>query len=193
MARKIVIIQGHPDVSQTHYGHALASAYEKGARAAGHAVKSIIVAQLDFPILRTYEDFYQKTPLPVIQHCQEDLRWADHLVFIFPLWMGGMPALLKAFIEQVFRPGFAIQIEEGGKKWCKLLKGKSAHIIITMGMPAFVYHWFFRAHSLKSLERNILRMTGIGPIRESLIGMVESSPQRRQRWLEKIEAAGRKA
>ena len=86
-----------------------------------------------------------------------------------------------------------MQIEEGGKKWRKLLKGKSAHIIITMGMPAFVYRWFFGAHSLKSLERNILRFTGISPIKESLVGMVESSPQHRQRWLEKIEQTGRHA
>lgn len=86
-----------------------------------------------------------------------------------------------------------MQIEEGGKKWRKLLKGKSAHIIITMGMPAFVYRWFFGAHSLKSLERNILRFTGVSPIKESLVGMVESSPQHRQRRLEKIEQTGRHA
>ena len=59
-----------------------------------------------------------------------------------------------------------------------------------MGMPALVYRWFFRAHSLKSLERNILGFVGIGPIRETLIGMVEASAASRERWLAKLRALG---
>ena len=42
-----------------------------------------------------------------------------------------------------------------------------------MGMPATLYRWYFRAHSIKSLERNILGFVGIGPIHETLVGMVE--------------------
>ena len=60
-----------------------------------------------------------------------------------------------------------------------------------MGMPAFVYRWYFRAHSLKSLERNILKFCGIKPIRESLIGMVEGKPAHREKWLGKMRALGR--
>ena len=41
-----------------------------------------------------------------------------------------------------------------------------------MGMPALVYRWYFRAHSVKSLERNILGMVGIAPVSETLIGTV---------------------
>lgn len=57
-------------------------------------------------------------------------------------------------------------------------------------MPAFVYRWVFGAHSLKSLEKNILRFTGIGPIQESLVGIVEGSSERRQRWLERMRKLG---
>lgn len=145
------------------------------------------------PLLRSAEDFYQQEPLPVIQQCQDDIRWADHLVIVYPLWMGSMPALLKGFIEQVFRPGLAIQPEEQGAKWRQLLKGKSAHIIVIMGMPALVYRWFFGAHSLKSLERNILRFTGIAPVKESLVGNVEGTPLHRQRWLARLHAIGKAA
>ena len=60
-----------------------------------------------------------------------------------------------------------------------------------MGMPAFAYRWFYGAHSLKSLERNILKFSGMGPIRESLIGLVEASPKNRESWLKKIEAMGK--
>jgi putative NADPH-quinone reductase len=76
--------------------------------------------------------------------------------------------------------------------WPGLLVGKSARIVVTMGMPAFVYRWYFLAHSLRSLERNILRFCGIGPIRETLFGMVEGvSPAKRAAWLEKMRAFGR--
>ncbi|UCB55465.1 MAG: NAD(P)H-dependent oxidoreductase [Thiotrichales bacterium] len=192
MRKKILIIQGHPDASHDHFCHALAESYKKGALEAGYEVKSICVANIEFPLLRTYEDFYSSTPIPVIEQCQQDIRWANHLVIVYPLWMGTMPALLKAFFEQVFRPGFALETVDGGKKWIRLLKGKSAHIVVTMGMPAFIYRWFYRAHGLKSLERNILNFTGISTIRNSLIGMVEESQENRVRWLEKMYVIGKK-
>ena len=191
MSKHILIIQGQPDASQPHYGHALAAAYDKGAQEGGHELRTIEVAKIDFPLLRGQNDFYQSEPLPEIKKSQDDIRWADHLVIIYPLWMGSMPALLKGFFEQVFRPGFAMQPIDGGKRWQKLLKGKSAHIVVTMGMPAFIYRWYFGAHSLKSLERNILRFTGVGPIRESLIGMVEASASKREHWLVKMTEYGR--
>ena len=191
MSRHIVIIQGHPDTSQNHYGHALAEAYAQAAKAAGHEVRTITVATLDFPLVRSYEAFYKQAPPAVIKQCQEDIRWADHLVILYPLWFGTMPALLKGFIEQVFRSGFAMDIGEDGKWWKKLLKGKSARVIITMGMPAFVYRWVFRAHSLKSLEKNILKFCGIKPVRESLVGMVEGNVKHRQHWLQKMAKLGK--
>ena len=192
MRKNILIIQGHPDVSHDHLCHALAAAYEKGARESGYEVKTICIANIDFPLLRTNEDFYSTDPVPVIRQCQQDIRWANHLVIFYPLWMGSMPALLKAFFEQVFRPGFAMEPVDGGRKWVQLLKGKSAHIIVTMGMPAFIYRWYYGAHGLKSLERNILKFTGIGPIKESLIGMVEESQAHRVSWLEKMFNFGKK-
>jgi putative NADPH-quinone reductase len=191
MHKHILIIQGHPDPLHDHLGHALAASYEKGARESAFEVRTISVANIEFPLLRTYDDFYKTKPIPVIRECQEDIRWADHLVIVYPLWMGSMPALLKAFFEQVFRPGFAMQPIDGGEKWNRLLKGKSAHIVVTMGMPAFIYRWFYRAHSVKSLERNILKFTGIGPINESLIGMVEGSAAHRERWLDKMFVLGK--
>ena len=193
MSKNILIIQGHPDTSRQHFGHALAQAYMNGANEGGHEVKTLVIAALDFPLLRSAEDFYQHEPPSTIQQCQEDIRWADHLVIVYPLWMGSMPALLKGFIEQVFRPGFAIEPKQKETEWRPILKGKSAHIIITMGMPAFIYRWFFGAHSLKSLERNILRFSGISPIRESLIGNVEGKAKHRQRWLARLYNFGKAA
>jgi putative NADPH-quinone reductase len=192
MTKHIAIIQGHPDSRGNHFGHSLAGAYAKGAEEAGHEVKAIDVARLEFPLLRSKEDFENGDPPDSIREAQNAINWADHLVIFYPLWLGSMPAMLKAFLEQAFRPGFATPKPDSGKPWHKLLAGKTARIVVTMGMPAFIYRWYFRAHSLKSLERNILGFCGIGPIRESLIGMVEAGEARRKKWIEKMRALGRK-
>jgi len=193
MTKHIAIIQGHPDPLGNHYGHALADAYSKGATEAGHAVCVIDVARLDFSLLRSKEEFDNGVPPDAIRQAQETIRWAEHLVIFYPLWLGSMPALLKAFLEQTFRPGFATPKLNEKSPWKRLLAGKSARVIVTMGMPAFFYRWYFRAHSLKSLERNILGFCGIGPIKESLIGMVEAKDSnKREKWLRKMHMLGSK-
>lgn len=191
MARRIAIIQGHPDAKARHLGHALADEYAKGAQDGSHEVKRIEVTKLDFPLLRTKEEFEQGTPPDSIKQAQDIIKWADHLVIIYPLWHGSMPALLKAFFEQVFRPGFGIEYQKSGLIPKKLLAGKSARIVVTMDMPAFLYRWFFLAHSLKSLARNILGFSGIGPIKMTLIGSKEGMDDRqRAGWLDEMRGLG---
>lgn len=190
--RRILVIQGHPDTNTSHFGHALERAYVEGVQAAGHDVRTLHVAELDFPILRSRDDWTSNPPCADIGRAQADVDWADRLVVIYPLWLGAMPALLKGFFEQVLRPGFAI--ESGGRfGWKRRLSGKSARVVVTMGMPGLVYRWFYRAHTLKSLERNILKFCGISPVRVTVIGMVEGmSEAKRDRWLNRLREFGRK-
>ncbi|MCW5771131.1 MAG: NAD(P)H-dependent oxidoreductase, partial [Rhodospirillaceae bacterium] len=135
---------------------------------------------------------FEHEPVPTaLAPAQAAIGAADHLVIVYPLWLGTMPAILKAFLEQVFRPGFAFSAGEGGGWPRRKLKGKSARVVVTMGMPAFVYRWYFGAHGLKSLERNILAFAGIGPISESLFGMVEAvSAAKRRGWIEAMRRLG---
>lgn len=192
MKKKIVIIQGHPDAAGGHYCHALADAYAAGAAATGHRVRRVEVARLDFPLLRAQADWQDQVAPPTLREAQAAIGWADHVVLVFPLWLGTMPALLKAFLEQVLRPGFAL-IYRGHRFPQKGLAGKSAHVIVTMGMPAFWYRWFFRAHGVRGLERSILNFCGIKPVKETLIGLVEAGDGRaRGRWLARMEDCGRK-
>jgi putative NADPH-quinone reductase len=191
MTRRILIIDGHPDPEQARFVHALAQAYERGALAGGHEVRMLQVASLQFAWLRSGEDFLKGRPPGAIGEAQQSVNWAEHIVILYPLWLGSMPALLKAFFEQLLRPGFAFAEAKGRGLPRKLLGGKSARIIVSMGMPALFYRWYFRAHSLKSLERNILAFCGIRPVSASLVGMVESQ-RKRQEWLKKIEALGRR-
>ena len=118
------------------------------------------------------------------------IRTSDHLVIVYPLWLGTMPALLKGFLEQVFRYDFAFEPQPNGR-FRKHLTGRSARVVVTMGMPVPAYRWWFGAHSLKSLERNILKFSGIRPVRESLFGMVENvSDATRRTWLERMQRLG---
>ncbi|HEX6287627.1 MAG TPA: NAD(P)H-dependent oxidoreductase, partial [Herpetosiphonaceae bacterium] len=167
MSRRITLIQGHPDPHPERFVRALGAAYVDGARAAGHAVRIVDVTTLDFPLLREREQ-WESGPVPAgLVSAQEAIQWAEHLVLLFPLWLGGMPALLKGFLEQIARPGYAFG-REGPARGAKLLRGRSARLVVTMGMPALVYRVWFRAHSIKSLERNILGFVGIHPVRETL-------------------------
>jgi putative NADPH-quinone reductase len=171
--------------------HALADAYSAGAEAGGQAVKRIEVARLDFPLLRTQADFVTGAAPADVRASQDAILWAEHLVIVFPLWLGTMPALLQGFLEQAFRPGFAFDERRRGLP-VKRLRGRSARVVVTMGMPALFYRWYFRAHGLKSLKRNVLGLAGIGPIRETLFGMVEAvSDARRRKWLARMAAFGR--
>mgnify|MGYP001184896298 CR=1 FL=1 len=191
MGKHVAIIQGHPDDSARHFCHALADEYAKGCEDGGHEVKRIEVAQLDFPLLRTKEEFEKGTIPESLRPAQEAINWADHLVILYPLWLGAMPALLKAFFEQIFRPGFAFEYQKSGGMVKKLLTGKSARIVVIMSMPAFVYRWFFLAQSLKSLEHNILAFCGIGPIKVTLIGTIEGMDEKqRAAWLDEIRGLG---
>ncbi len=194
MSSNIMIVQGHPDPAGEHFCHGLEQAYREGAEAAGHEVRGVNVARLSFPMLSRREDWYGELP-ESLQESRQMLEAANLLVLIYPLWLGTMPAILKAYIEQLFRPGIALQDSESDQDWPRqLLAGKRCRIVVTMGMPARIYRWVYRAHSLRSLERNILKFCGIKPVRESLFGMVEAvSDSKRQQWLAQMRELGRKA
>jgi len=190
--KRILLIVGHPDPKGGHLCQALAQAYADGAAEAGHALRRIDVAQFDFPLLRSADEWERGALPATLKPAQDDIEWAQHMVLFFPLWLGDMPALLKGFLEQVARPGFAFHDDGNGGFGKKGLSGRSARVVVTMGMPALVYRYYFRAHSLRSLERNVLGFVGIAPVHETLIGGVDGlGAEGTQRWLDKLRQLGR--
>jgi putative NADPH-quinone reductase len=187
---RILVVQGHPDRGARHFGHALAEAYREGAKQAGHEVHTLEVATLEFPLVASAAEWQAGATAPAIVEAQRAIAWAEHVVILFPLWLGDMPARLKGFFEQVLRPGFAIGDAPQGRMPVKLLKGRSARIVVTMGMPAFFYRLYYRSHSVKSLKRNILEFCGFSPVRVSLVGTVEGNAGARGTWLEKMRLLG---
>lgn len=196
MTRRILVVVGHPDGNPERLCRALADSYAEGARSAGHEVHRIDVARLDFPLLRSMEEFEHGTIPPCLTDAAGAITRAEHLVFVFPLWLGTMPALLKAFLEQVMRPGLAFAYPEAGKSGFArtLLKGRSARIVVTMGMPAPIYRLWYLGHGIAGMRRNILNFVGIAPVRETLFGMVGSVGEaKRKEWLSAMRALGERA
>jgi putative NADPH-quinone reductase len=194
MTERILIIDGHPDPADGRLVHALATAYREGAESGRHEVLSLRVADLEFPLLRTQSDYEHGEPVDAIRHCQAQFDWATHIVILYPLWLGSMPALLKGLLEQLLRPGFAFSTRQQGRWPVKLQAGKSARIVVTMGMPGWIYRWYFRAHSLRSLQRNILHFVGLRRVRATVIGNVANlSSSERQGWIQQMRKFGQRA
>jgi putative NADPH-quinone reductase len=120
------------------------------------------VATLSFPLLRTQADFETGELPAALAQPREDLRWAEHWTLLFPLWHGTMPALFKGFLEHMFRPGFAMEYNQRGFPK-RLLAGRSARVVVTMGKPVLMYRWYFGAYGLRGFERSILSFMGIKP------------------------------
>ena len=171
MDRTVCILQGHPHGEGKHLCHALADAYADGAKAAGATVRRVDLGKMDIALFRNPAEFVS-APADAIIAAQKAIKASDHLVVIYPLWLGTMPAVVKAFFEQLSRNNFAIEADAKGGWPRQQLKGKSARVIVTMGMPAAAYKLMFGAHGVRGFESSILGMSGIKPIRETLIGGV---------------------
>ncbi|MBI1385341.1 MAG: flavodoxin family protein [Rhizobiales bacterium] len=190
MAKRVLIIQGHPDCGTPHYCHALAEAYRSGATGAGAEVEHVDIARLaPEPLLS--EAAFATPPDEAMRAVQQQVLRAEHLVVVFPLWLGTMPALVKAFFEQLARADFAVSERGGG--WPKQnLAGRSARVIVTMGMPALAFRFLFGAAGVRCLRNGVLSMSGVGPVRETYIGGIGALDERqRARWLERVADLGR--
>jgi putative NADPH-quinone reductase len=172
MRKKIVIIDGHPDPERTRLGHALADAYAQGAIETGNETRVITVSELEIAFLRSAAEFAAPAIAPAIVSAQRDIEWADHIVLVFPLWLGGAPALMRAFLEQVACGSFFAETSGPGIR--SKLQHKSARLIVTMGMPAFAYRLFFHAHGVKNIMEGVLGFAGFRPVRATLFGAVEA-------------------
>jgi putative NADPH-quinone reductase/1,4-dihydroxy-2-naphthoate octaprenyltransferase len=184
--RKILVILGHP--RRESFCGALAGAYLAGAGRAGHQARRLDLADLAFdPDVRLPSPRDQVLEPDLVQ-AQQLILWADHLVFVYPAWWGTLPALLKGFLDRVLTPGFAFAADEADpSSWAKLLKGRSAHLLVTMDTPSWVYRFVYRQPGHQAMRRATLGFCGIAPTFISTFGPVlSSSPEQRAGWLEGV-------
>ncbi len=187
--QKILIINGHPD--KESYNFALADAYQKGAKDSGIEVKRINIRDLSFnPNLQF--GYRKRTELePDLLQAQEDIMWADHLVWIYPVWWGSLPAIMKGFIDRVFLPGFAFKKREGSIWWDMFLKGKTARIICTLDQPGWYYRLFNGAPSHKAMKKLTMHFVGVKKVKITTIAPLRLSKESfRKKWLDKVEKLG---
>ena len=191
MEKRVLLILGHP--SGDSFCAALAEAYAVSARAQGHAVRTLRLGQLDFdPVL--HEGYRQVQPLEAdLLAAQEAIRWAQHLVFAYPIWWGGAPALLKGFVDRVFLPGYAFKYRPGKAFPAQLLAGRTAQLLVTMDTPPWYYRWVYRMPGIHQMRKTTLEFCGIKPVKVASFGpILHSTDEQRGRWLAQARVLARR-
>ncbi len=189
--KKIAIINGHPNKDSFNFG--VTEAYRLGASEAGAEVREIVIRDLNFnPNLQF--GYQKRMELePDLLKAWEIIQWADHLVWVHPVWWGGFPAIMKGFIDRLFLPGMAYKYRENSVWWDKLLKGKTAHIITTLDQPGWYYRLFFGRPSVNQLRKSILEYCGVKPVKVTYVGIIRNSKdEQRTQWLRKVKELGKK-
>ncbi len=192
---RIFILLGHPN-KDTLTGN-FADTYEKEAIAAGHEVRRSNIGDLKFdPILHMGYKVIQELE-PDLKTVQENMKWADHFVLLYPLWWSAMPALLKGMWDRMFLPGFAFRFHKGGRGlvdlggWDKLLKGKTARVITLSKSPGWMIRFLFGDFT-NEIKSAILGFAGYR-VRLLSIGNSESlSDAAKKAWHKRIGTLAKK-
>lgn len=175
--KSILIINGHPNPDSLNY--ALANAYAAGAERAGARVELLHLHQLQFN-MNLGGGYKQRTEWePDLEMAWQKIQEAEHLVWIHPVWWGGLPALMKGFIDRLFLPGFAFKYRENSVWWDKLLSGKTARIICTLDQPYWYYRWINGAPGIYQLKKMTLEFCGIKPVSVTAFGPVRNAPDKK--------------
>lgn len=185
----ILLINGHPD--KESYNYALAASYKKGAIASGAEIREINIGELTFnPNLEF--GYRKRTELePDLLNAQESIQWAEHIVWVYPVWWGSVPAIMKGFLDRVLLPGFAFKKREGSVWWDKYLTGKTSRIICTMDQPSWYYRWINGRPSHIAMKKLTMNFIGIKKVRITAIGPLRLSKNEfRLKWLKKVEKLG---
>ena len=161
--KKILVILGHP--SEKSFNGTIFKHYIKQARLAGHQVRSLSLGKLSFDLISRQNKTKPQLLEPDLQKAQKAILWAEHLVFIYPIWWGNLPALLKGFIDRVFISGFSHRYL-GKRRYVKLLTGKSAELIVTMDAPGFFEKFLLCAAATRRvMQQAVLEFCGIRPVK----------------------------
>lgn len=189
MKKRIAIIIGHPD--KESFNFALAESYKKGLEASGMEFQEIVISDLKFNPNLQY-GYRKRTELePDLLKSQEILKWADHLVWIYPVWWGSVPAVMKGFLDRVLLPGYAFNKRKNSLWWDKKFTGKTARIISTLDQPGWYYRWIYGNPSHNAMKKLTMNFIGVKRVRITTIGPIRLSKKDfREKWLKKVERLG---
>lgn len=182
---KILVIYCHP--TKNSFNGAILEKFLKNLNSS-QEVQLLDLYQENFNPVLKFDAEHRRRDLqfdPETAKYREQIAWADHLVFIFPIWWGSMPAMLKGFIDRVFATGFVYHFE--GRLPQPHLKGKTAAIITSHDTPQF-YVKFFQQDYGKLLEKQVLKlMAGIKTEKFLQISYLRgASEAKRRKFLDKV-------
>lgn len=186
---RTLIILGHPD--KKSLCGSLADSYEKGAKEKGGEVARLNLIDLKFdPILRYGYNKPQTLESDLVE-AQRLINWSNNIVFVFPVWWGTPPALMKGFIDRVFLPDFAFRYRENSAGFEKLLTGKRSRLILTSNAPvAWLYLAYFHP-AVNMMKKALLEFCGVGPVEVTSFGsIINASDKKREGILYKAYRAG---
>lgn len=187
--RKIFILLGHTHLAG--FTAELADAYETSAKEAGFEVERLNLSDLKFdPIL--HKGYTEIQPLePDLIKVQEKVRWADHMVILYPNWWVSMPALLKGMFDRMWLPGFAFSFEKGGgDNVTELLKGKTARVIVVDGAHSPFMTRLKYGDYTNEISRGILGFSGMD-VEVTTLGPCEHpDKEKHDKWIEEVKELG---
>jgi NAD(P)H dehydrogenase (quinone) len=188
--KKIFILVGNP--RNDSHSASLGDSYAEGARAAGHEVRMTRIADMKFdPILHKGYTAIQELE-PDLKQFQEDVKWCDTYVTVFPIWWSDVPAILKGLVDRVWLPGFAYNFRKDGLGWIRRLKGKRARVIVTSDSHPLLI-WILFGEHINGYVRGVLRFSGFAPVRRTWIsGMKKMKPESWDKYLKKMNKLGRR-
>ena len=184
--KNILIIVGHPD--KESYNFALANSYEEAVKSTIAKVDRINIRDLDFSPNLEF-GYRKRTELePDLLSAWEKIQWADHIVWIFPVWWASLPAIMKGFIDRLFLPGFAFKKRENSVWWDKFLTGKTARLIYTLDQPAWYFRFINKRPVYYAMKQQTCQFVGIQKVKNTAIGPLRlSKDSYREKWLKKME------
>ncbi|WP_243525045.1 NAD(P)H-dependent oxidoreductase [Bacillus pseudomycoides] len=186
---KHLIVYAHPNPQS--FNHAILETVKAELEGKDHEVRVRGLYELNFNPVLSASDFVSfsqgKTPAD-IQEEQEHITWADSIIFIYPVWWAGLPAILKGYVDRVFSHGFAYAYGENGIE--RLLSGKKGLLLSTMGnsKEAYTASGMFDAMK-KTTDAGIFEFTGIETLEHTFYTSVPSvDGDVRKEYLEEVKA-----
>ncbi len=188
--KKIFIFVGHP--SETSLCKAIGESYLKGAKSSGNKTKIMYLSKMEFD-MNLKEGYKVNQPLEKdLVLFQKNLLWADHLVFVSPIWWGSVPAKFKGLLDRTILPGFAYKYQKRSLLPRQFFRGKSARIIFTKGGPRLFYFGAFVSSSM-IIKRFVLNFIGVFPVRvKSFYSVRKVKPERAEKILNKAFTLGKR-